>query len=226
MTKNNTARLAGFIYLLLVITGIFYLVYVPSQLIDWGSAEFTASNIMGSKFLFRSSIVAGVISSICFLILPFVLYELLKSVNKTVAVWMIVLSVVSVPVSLFNMINKIDVLTLLSGAQYLTVFEVEQLHSQVMLLLKSYNNGISLVQIFWGLWLFPFGYLVFKSGFLPKLLGICLMLGCIEYLIRFFGVQLYPDAEIPSFIGYAHSIGEIGICLWLLIMGVKDKQLK
>ncbi len=226
MTKNNIARLAGFVYLLLVITGIIYLVYVPSQLIDWQSAEITVKNIMEAEFLFRLGIVAGVISSICFLILPLVLYELLKSINKTYAVLMVVLAVVSVPISLFNMINKIDVLTLLSGAQYLSVFNVEHLHSQVMILLKSYNNGISLVQIFWGLWLFPFGYLVFKSNYLPKFLGICLMLGCFEYLISFFGIQLYPNVKIPSFVGYAHSIGEIGICLWLLVMGVKDKQIK
>ncbi len=226
MTKNNVARLAGFVYLLLVLTGIFYLVHVPTQLIDWGSTETTVNNIMRAEFLFRSGIVAGVISNICFLILPFILYELLKSVNKIYAVSMVVLAVVSVPVSLVNMINKVDVLTLLSGAQYLSVFEVEHLHGQVMLLLRSYNNGISLVQIFWGLWLFPFGALVFKSGYLPKFLGVCLMIGCFEYLITFFSIQLYPNVEIPSFVGYAHSIGEIGVCLWLLIMGVGDKSSK
>lgn len=91
-----------------------------------------------------------------------------------------------------------------------------------MLLLKSYNNGIGIVQIFWGLWLFPFGYLVFKSNFLPKFLGILLMIGCFGYLLKFFGHSLFPNFGIPSFVTLPGSIGEIGICLWLLIMGAKE----
>ena len=136
---------------------------------------------------------------------------------------MVVLAVVSIPISIFNMINKVDILTLLSGAQYLDTFEIEQLHTQVMLLLKSYNNGITVVQIFWGLWLFPFGYLVFKSDFLPKIFGILLMLGCFGYLIGFFEKLLALTFNIP-FVGIPGALGEIGICLWLLIMGVKDEQ--
>ena len=223
-SHKKTARLAGFVYLLLVITGIFYLVYVPTQLIDINSAENTANNIIASEFLFRSGIAAGVVSCICFLILPFVLYELFKSVNKTYALLMVVLAVVSVPVSIGNMISKYDILTLLSGAQYLDTFGVEQIHTQVMLLMKSYFNGIAIVKIFWGLWLFPFGYLAFKSGFLPKIFGIALMLGCFTYLIKFFGHLLFPEIDIPGFFRIPSAFGEIGICLWLLIMGVKDKQ--
>jgi hypothetical protein len=226
MSKNDTARLAGLIYLALVLTGIFNLMYVPSQLIVWGDAAATANNIMNSEFLFRLGIVAGIISYICFLLLPFVLYKLFESVNKTYAVLMVIFAVVSVPISLFNMTNKVDILTLLSGAQYLDTFEIEQIHTQVMLLLKSYYNGIAVVQIFWGLWLFPFGYLVFKSGYLPKIFGVLLMLGCVSYLIKFFGRLLFPEFDIPSFVGKPGSLGEIGICLWLLIMGVKDKAVE
>ncbi|KID56595.1 hypothetical protein JF50_11710 [Pseudoalteromonas luteoviolacea] len=223
MSKKSIARLAGLFYLAVVLTGIFNLIYVPSQLIVWGDAAVTVNNILNSEFLFRLGIVSGVLCYISFFVLPFILYKLFKSVDKNYAFLMIALAVVSVPISLFNMINKVDVLTLLSGAEYLKAVDTEQIHTQVMLLLRSYNNGISVVQIFWGLWLFPFGYLVYKSGFLPKIFGILLMIGCFGYLIKFFGYLLFPSVAIPLFVELPASLGEIGICLWLLIMGVKDK---
>ena len=122
------------------------------------------------------------------------------------------------------MVNKIDVLTLLSGIELLDGIELKQIQTQVMLLLKSYNNGILAVQIFWGLWLFPFGYLVFRSGFLPKIFGVLLMVGCVGYIVRFFGTLLFPDVVISGFVSKPGAFGEIGICLWLLIMGIKEKK--
>jgi hypothetical protein len=226
MTKKHTARLAGFIYFLLVLSGIFYLVYVPTQLYVSGDAAATVNNITESEFLFRSGIAVGVLSNVIFLVLPFVLFDLFKDVNRRGAILMVVLSVASVPFSLFNMVDKVNILTLLSGAQYLDVLSMEQIQAQVMLLLKSYSNGIQVIQIFWGLWLFPFGYLAFKSGYVPKLFGVLLMLGCFGYLIKFFGFILFPSFDIPSFVGKPSALGEIGICLWLLIMGIKDKPSK
>ena len=138
---------------------------------------------------------------------------------------MVILALASVPISLINIQNQFDVLSLLSGADYLKALEAAQLQAQVMLSLASYNNGIRILQIFWGLWLFPFGYLVFKSGFLPKILGLFLMAGCFGYLINFFGYSLLPnysETGISTLASLPASIGEIGICLWLLIMGAKD----
>lgn len=226
MPKKTIARFAGFAYLLVVLTGIFSLIYVPSQLIVWEDPATTINNIKSSELLFRFGIVASVLCYIFFLILPFILFELFKEVNRTAAVFMVVLAAISVPISLFNIVYKVDVLTMLSGKQYLDVYTIEQIRAQVMLLLRSYNNGISVVLIFWGLWLFPFGYLAFKSGYVPKIFGISLMLGCFGYLISFFGNMLYPEVELPDFIGYPASFGEIGICLWLLIMGIKDNSIK
>jgi hypothetical protein len=223
MSKNTIARFAGLFYLLLVITGIFHLLYVPSQLIDWVDPLTTINNIKSSELLFRSGIVVGVVSFVFYLILPFILFELFKEVNKTMARLMVILAVVSVPISLFNMVDKINVLTLLSDAEYLNPLGAEQIQAQVMLLLKSYNNGIAVLRIFWGLWLFPFGYLAFKSGYIPRVLGVSLMLGCFGYLISFFSRLLFPEVSIPGFIGWPASFGEIGTCLWLLIMGVKEK---
>jgi hypothetical protein len=226
-SNKKTARIAGLFYLIVVITGIFNLLYVPSKLIVWSDAATSFNNIVGNETLFRLSIVAAIICYIAFLFLPLVLYKLLSPIHKTVAISMVALAVVSVPISLINLNNKMAVLTFIGKANYLNVFQLSELHTQVMLSLEHYNNGIEILTIFWGLWLLPFGYLVFKSDFLPKVLGIFLMIGCFGYLINFVGGFLfsgYADLHIASFVSIPGSIGEIGICLWLLIMGAKEKS--
>ena len=227
-SNKKSARIAGLLYLIVVLTGIFSLMYVPSKLIVRDNASLTFNNILESETLFRLGIVAGIICYTAFLILPIVLYKLLNQVNKTYAVGMVALAVISVPLSLVNLLNKVNVLTLINKAQYLKVIEADELQAQVLLNLDFYNNGIEIASVFWGLWLFPFGYLVFKSGFLPKILGICLMAGCFGYLTNFIGgflFQNYAGLGIARFVSLPGSIGEIGICLWLLIIGIKDKQI-
>ena len=227
-SNKKPARIAGLLYLIVVLTGIFSLMYVPSKLIVRDNASLTFNNILESETLFRLGIVAGIICYTAFLILPIVLYKLLNQVNKTYAVGMVALAVISVPLSLVNLLNKVNVLTLIDKAQYLKVIEADELQAQVLLNLDFYNNGIEIASVFWGLWLFPFGYLVFKSGFLPKILGICLMAGCFGYLTNFIGgflFQNYAGLGIARFVSLPGSIGEIGICLWLLIIGIKDKQI-
>ena len=223
MNLTAKSRLAGMIYLMLVLTGIFNLMYVPSKLIVWTDAAATVANISQFQLLYRAGVAAGVLSYVFYLLLPLVLFDIFKDVNRRYAVTMAALAIVSVPVSLFNMVDKVNVLTLLGNASYLTALTAEQLQAQVMLLLHSYNNGLAVVQIFWGLWLFPLGYLIVKSGYLPKVLGVLLMIGCLGYLTLFFGRLLFPEVSIPSFVSKPASIGEIGTCLWLLIMGIKQK---
>jgi Domain of unknown function (DUF4386) len=141
---------------------------------------------------------------------------------------MVLLAVMSVPIFFLNVQNEFTVLSLVTGTNNHYSFSVEQVQSQVMLYIDHYDNGMRIVHIFSGLWLFPFGYLVFKSGFIPKILGVLLMLGCFGYLINFIGYTLitnYSKIGISSYISLPASIGEIGTCLWLLIMGVKDKKL-
>ena len=223
-SKKKIARIAGLLYLIVVLSGIFHLMYVPSKLIESDNHSVTISNIIASETLFRLGILGGLICYTSFLLLPLILYKLLSPVNKTHAVLMVTLAVVSVPISFVNMLNKFAVLTLLSKAKYLSVFEVDNLQAQVLLYLDYYRNGNQIASIFWGLWLFPFGYLVFKSGFLPKVLGILLMVGCIGYIIDFMGIFLfsnYSETGISTYLSIPGSLGEIGICLWLLIIGIK-----
>lgn len=221
MTFKSKGRLAGVVYFLLVLTGIFNLMYVPGQLISFQDPAFTLKQITSNELLFRSGITVGIVSYVIYFILPLILFDIFKHVDRHSAVLMAGLAIVSVPVAIFNMVNQVNVLSLLSDASYLQSLSLEQIQTQVMLLLRSYYNGIAVVQIFWGLWLFPFGYLVVKSGYIPKILGVFLMLGCLGYLIKFFCYFLMPDLSVPGFVSIPASIGEIGTCLWLLIMGVK-----
>ena len=140
---------------------------------------------------------------------------------------MVALAVVSVPLSLLNLQHKFAILTLIGSEPYLNAFTPDQLHAQVLFQLDQYNNGILAVQIFWGLWLFPLGYLIYKSGFLPKILGIILMLGCLGYLINFVGHFLIPgysESGISAWVKMPAAVGEIATCLWLLIVGVREKR--
>ena len=225
MSINQNARLAGLLYMIVVLTGIVSLAYVPSQLIVWDNPALTVENIKTAEFLFRVGIFSGVLCYIAFLALPFALFKLFEKTNREVAMFMVIFAVISVPISIFNLIGKLDVLTVINNTALLELYSPQQISAQVMTMLRSYYNGITIVQVFWGLWLFPFGYLVFKSGLIPRVFGILLMLGCISYLIRFTGAILLPELDIPSFVRLPASIAEIGTCLWLLIMGAKDPSI-
>jgi Domain of unknown function (DUF4386) len=226
-SNKKTARIAGLIYLGVVLTGIFSLMYVPSKLIVSDNASLTFQNIVSSESLFRFGIVGGLFCYSFFLFLPLQLYKLFKPVDENYAKLMVLLAVVAVPMYFINAQNEFTVLSLISTSNNVYGLSTEQIQSQVMLYLKQYDNGMKLIHIFSGLWLFPFGYLVFKSGFLPKVFGVLLMLGCFGYLINFLGNTLVPDYSkigISFYLSLPASLGEIGICLWLLIMGAKNKQ--
>ncbi len=219
------ARLAGFVYLIVILTGLFHLLYVPSQLIVRDDPSSTFNNILASETLFRLGIFVGLISYTAFLVLPIVLYKLLKPVGLIHARMMVLFAAVSVPITFVNMLNKFAVLSLISSDNYLETIDAIAVQGQVMFYLDLYNKGNSVAQIFWGLWLFPFGYLVYKSGFLPKVLGVFLMAGCFGYLINFTGYFFFPsygESIFSTIVGLPSGIGEIGTCLWLLIMGAKE----
>ena len=222
ISQNKKARIAGLLYLLLIICGFAYLVYIPSELIDLKNPAKTIENIRSSELLFRLGIVTAICSFLVFTLLPLALYNFLESVNKVSAKFMVLFALISVPISFVNVLNKFSVLTLINKPEYLQNLGQVEFQNQVMLYLENYNNGVQISQIFWGIWLLPFGYLVYKSGFLPKILGLFLMVGCFGYLITFFGGFLYPDFNktmVSDIAGFPAAIGEIGICLWLLIMG-------
>ncbi len=216
---QKIARLAGVLYLVVVVTGLFSLMYVPSQIAVSGDPHATANSIVANAPLFRAGIAALLIGQVAFLLLPFVLFKLLRHVNQNAAVLMVALAVVSVPVALVSLSNRLDALDILRGPNLQS-----QMQSQAMLYINAYGNGLLVTTLFWGLWLLPFGYLVIRSGFLPKLLGVLLVLGGLGYVIQVFWQILMPDTSFPDLVLLPAAIGEIGICLWLLVAGVRKPQ--
>jgi hypothetical protein len=223
-TNKKTARVAGLLYLVTVVTGIFSLIYVPSRISAHGDAMMVVTNIVTLEPLFRLGIAAGALGYVAFLILPLALYKLLSSVDRNAAVLMVALAVACVPIYFVAIANQLDVLSLIDGDKYQKILTSDQLRARVMLLMDAYDDRVFVSEIFWGLWLLPFGYLVFKSGFLPKVLGVLLMLGCFSYLIDYFGRMLFPHNTVPSFVMLPASLGEIGICLWLVIVGIRKQK--
>jgi len=222
---KRLARTAGLLYLVVVVAGIFALMYVPSQLKIGNDPAAALASIDVHESLFRAGIAASLVCYLAFLLLPLALYKLLSQYDRSAAVMMVALAVASVPLSFANVGHRLEVLNLISGADYLRGIAPEALAQQVMLSLKAYSKGMILNQVFWSLWLAPFGYLVYKSGILPKLLGILLMAGSAGYAVEAFGYILLADfAELPGtgLLSIPASLGEIGTCLWLCIIGARE----
>ena len=162
LSQRKAARVAGVLYLIVIVAGVFAQFFVRSKLIVPGDATATANNILASQMLFRIGFVSDLITFTCFVLLPLALYVLLKPVNKNLASLMVIFVLASVPISFINMLNHFAPLLLLSGADYLTVFGADQLHALVMFFFDLYTSGVGIATIFHGLWLLPLGYLVYK----------------------------------------------------------------
>jgi uncharacterized membrane protein len=172
---NNTARVAGVLYLLLGVIAPFGFVYVPRTLIVQGDATATAQNILGSELLFRMGIVSELLSATVSIFVVIALYRLLSAVNKTHASLMVILGgLVSVPLSFLNVVNEIAALMLLRGAGFFSAFDKGQLESAAMFFLRLHGQWLVVEEIFGGLWLLLFAALVMRSGFLPRILGVLL----------------------------------------------------
>lgn len=226
--SRKNARITGVLYLLSVLTGMFALAYVPSKIPLGGDAAQSISHILGNQALYRQGIVAGALCYLSFLLLPLAFYRLLHRVNTPAAILMVVFALTSVPIAFIALQHQLDILSLLRGADYLKALTPQELDAEVMFAVDGYRNAILLSEIFWGLWLFPLGYLIVRSGFLPKILGVLLMLGCLGYLIQAFGSILSPAFTHTAWSDYVllpASLGEIGTCLWLLLFGIREKAL-
>jgi len=225
-TNKKTARMAGFLYLIYIVISISSDVIGRSKLIVFGDAAATAQNIMASEWQFRSiGFMGDLVSAVLFLLTAWALYVLLKPVNKNIALLFLLLNLGGVAIQCFSDLNLYASLLLLSGADYLKVFQADQLQALAMLFLYLRENGFMMAQIFYGAWLFPLGYLVFKSGFLPRILGIVLMIHCVAWLVNFLQFFLFPGYEVIHYLTYPLGfISEFGLTLWLLIMGAKDQK--
>jgi len=187
-----------------------------------GNATATANNILTHETLFRFGIVADLLGSVIFICLGMALYHLLSIVNKTWARLMVALVLVSAAVGFVNVLNDIAALTLFRGTDFLSVFEKPQRDALAYLFIRLHSEGNMINEIFWGLWLFPFGRLVYRSGFLPRFLGVWLMLACFGWLVLSLIALLFPPYYEAAFrIAQPLLFAELAIMLWLLIKGAK-----
>jgi hypothetical protein len=219
---DKAARVAGALYLLVGVTAPFQLIYLPGKLIVPGNATATANNILASETLFRVGIALGLISTLAFLSAVLALYRLLSGVNKNHASVMVILALGSLPIALFSAVSEIAVLNLLHGADVFSAFDKSQLQALAMLFLGLRSSGWVVAQIFWGLWLFPFGVLVMRSGFLPRILGVLLIVNGFAYVVVSLTSLLLPAyVSVVSRPAIVAELGELWMMLWLLIKGAK-----
>jgi hypothetical protein len=227
MTKDmhptdKAARIAGAWYLSLVLTAPFSLIYVPNTVIVRGNATATASNVLAHETLFRLGIVGDLLASVTFMFVVLALYRLLSGVKTARAAQMVALALVSVAVGFLNVLNNIAALILFRGADFLAVLEKPQRDALGMLFIRLHGQGIVINEIFWGLWLLPFGLLVMRSGFLPRILGVLLIVNCFAYLTVSLTSLLLPAyAGVVNKYAFIAETGELWIMLWLLIKGAK-----
>jgi hypothetical protein len=223
---KKAARIAGFLYLLLVVAAPLRLIYIPSTLFVRGNATATANNIAAHESLFRLGIVSDLFCGVILIFLVLALYRLFKGVDQNQAVLMVVLGgLMPAPIDFFNVLNDAAALMLVRGADFLSVFEKPQRDALAMLFLRLHHQEIVAAEILWGLWLFPLAVLVLRSGFLPRFLGIWLIINGFAYLAVSFTGLLLPDySDAVSNIAFPALLGEMAIMLWLLIMGVKEQS--
>jgi hypothetical protein len=222
----KAARIAGAVYLSMVLTAPFSLIYVPTKLIVRGNAAATADNILTHETMFRLSILGELVGMVIFICLAIALYRLLSSVNKTWALLMLAFVLVSAAVGFLNTLNNIAAVILFRGGEFLTVLDKSQRDALAMLFLRLHSQGEFINEIFWGVWLFPFGLLVFRSGFLPRFLGVWLMLDCFAWIALSVIALFFPNYYEAAFKWLQPAFfAELVIGLWLLIRGVNVRAL-
>jgi hypothetical protein len=224
-TLSRNARIAGLFYLTLM-TAPLRLVYIPTKLIVSGNAAATAGNIAAHQTLFRLGILTDLFTAVMAIFLTLALYRLFKGVDQFLAALVVVLGALMVtPIYFLNTLNDAATLLLVRGADFLSVFDKPQREAMAMLFLRLHHHGVVVNEVFWGLWLLPFGLLVYKSRFLPRFLGVWLVLNCFAYLAQSVTGIMWPQYE-DTVANYALPVmfGELAIMLWLIIMGAKERQ--
>jgi hypothetical protein len=212
LSQQQTVRTLRILYPIWFLFGIFSLIYVPSHIIDLNDAIKTAHNIAENPVLFRLGIAGSLVTQLLFIFIPFYLYQLFKNIDKNNASLMLILALVSVPITMYNETNKLIVLDFLDNP------------NKVMELLDIFNMGMGISTIFWGLWLFPLGILVYKSGLFPRVIGLFLFIGGISYLFGSFIKIISPEFKRLDIILEPMALGEVLFIFWFVVKGVSNKK--
>lgn len=232
MTEGNPihspilkARIAGILYLLIIVCGIFAEVFVRSNLIVSNDAAATAGNILASEGLFRIGFLADSIMFLSDIALAVLFYVLLKPVHRTLALVAMCFRLTQAAVLAFNLLNYSAALLILQGAGYVSAFGAAQLHALSYLFLDLHSYGYDLGLIAFAVHCLLLGYLIVKSGYFPRMLGVLIGAAGVTYLIGSYTRFLFPDyVSLVSPIYIVALVAELSLCLWLLIKGVNVQE--
>ena len=224
-STKQQAKIAGLLYGVVALTAPVGLIYVPDRLFVTGDATATADHIRASGLLLHLGIASELFHQTIEVFLVLVLYVLFKPVNTPLARQMAILGFMPIPIVFLNVLNEMAALLLVSGASFLAVFDKAQLDALVMLFIRLHSQGLQLASIFWGLWLFPFGLLIMRCGFIPKALGILVIVAGLGYLLGSFTSLILPHPiSILGDVAGVLTLGEPPIIIWLLIWGAKAQS--
>lgn len=214
--SKRTARIAGYLYLICAFTGPFTLFYVPSQLFVAGNASATINNILANESLFRSYIAIGIVSELIFISVILLLFRLLKHINMTLAVSMVLLILFDAPLSFTGSATHMATLALAKNSEVLSAFSGPQREALIVLLLQAEKLGVQVSMVFWGAWLLPLAALVYRSGFLPRFLSVWLFINGLSYLLMSLTGILAPQiAGDVRTIVFPALFGELALTFWL-----------
>jgi len=215
--------MAGAFYLLSAIAAGVPILFVSANLIVDGDAAATATRILAGEAVFRVCMVSELAGALLLMLVVRGLHQLLHKVNQAQAGLMVTLVLLSIPISFVNVLNEFAALELLHGAGFLAVFAPAQRDALALLCLDMHGDGVNLANIFWGLWLLPFGAMALQSGILPRLLGAWLILDGLALVAVSLTAMLAPAAlDTANRLAIAPELGELFAMLWLLIRGAKD----
>lgn len=221
---KNTARLTGLLYFLVAVMGIFSYMYISPKIFIDDDISATAQNMLNNEDLFRTGILTDIISGVFFIAVVILLCRLLKHVNETQARLMLWFMMIVIPVSFIDKGIRFTTLYIFKG-ELLQSFSVQQRNAiaEMLLHINSYTGHF--IMFHWGLWLMPLGWLVYKSGFIPRIFGILLWINGIGYIINSAAFILCPDSfdNISKIIFPTYFMGELPLIFWLLIAGAKRR---
>lgn len=206
---HNTVTLLRILYPTWAVVGMFSLMYVPSKIMVPGNAAATAQNIINQEFLFRSGIIGSLLTQLIFIFAALYLYKLFVQAGKEASLLMLVLALTSVPIAMLNEVNSVAAMLQTSNPE------------QMMFFLELNKHGVIIAAIFWGLWLFPLGYLIWKSGYFPKAVGVAVLLGGLGYTVGSVLKLLVPEQKTLIAPFEFMTFGEIVWMLWLAVRGVR-----
>lgn len=221
-SRKNTARFAGLLYLIWILTGLIAMFYFPSRIDTQGDATTTSRNILSHEFLFRISVLNDLISYVIWVFMVLVFYRMFKEVNERQSKLLVALVIVQIPAVFFIEACSITSLMIFKG-EILKSFELDQRQDLAMLFLKINDYGILILEAFWGLWLLPLAALVYKSRFLPRFLGVWLAIDGFALVIVFLsGLLAWQYKDIVARVAFPAEFGEVALMLWLLIKGANN----